>query len=1097
MTSSDRPERPAPHAAAKGWAGCAAPVWEVGAAPAEDGERTVVFLFPGVGDQYPEMARGLYESEPVFRAEVDRCAEILRPHLGADVRVALYPGGAGAADEPGSGELDLRRMLGRGGADAEEEPAALDRTERAHPAVFVVEYALARLWMARGVVPECMIGHSLGEYVAATVAGVFTLEDALALVAARARMIGGLPPGAMLAVPLGPEELAPLLRDGAALAAINAPGLCTVSGPPGGVAALEGELAERGVATRRLRAAHAFHSAAMEPVAGRLVERLRGVELRAPSIPFISNVTGSWITAEETADPGYWASHLTRTVRFADGIAEALRTPRRVFLEVGPGRTLGTFVLHAGAPEASVLASLRHAYTRRSDVAFFQETLGRLRASGLPAEGSAADGDGARRVPPSAPRAAPSTGTERAVAEVWGELLGVREVGVNDDFFTLGGHSLLATQILARLRDTLGVDLSLRQLFEAPTVAGFAARVDAARAAGARSAHPALLPVARGRSFPLSFAQQRLWFLEQIGAAGAYNVPRRVRLRGELDRAALVRALDRIVARHEALRTTFAAVDGDPRQWIAPVEESAFRLVEHDLAGRDDAGAELRRLVVEEANAPFDLERGPLARGRLVRLAPDDHVLLVTLHHIVSDGWSMGVLADELGELYASYRRGGEDPLPALPVQYVDYVEWRRTMEGELLAGQADYWRGALAGVPRLLDLPLDHARPARQDFAGASVGVVLDEELTAGLKMLGRRHGATPFMVLLAGWATLLSRLSGQRDVVVGTPTANRGRREVEGLIGFFVNTLALRVDLSGSVTAGDLLGRVKERAIAAQQNQDVPFERVVELVEPVRSLAYNPVYQVMISWEGVQRSRLELPGVRPALLERSPQATAKLDLALTLREADGSIVGGIEYATALFEPATVERCAGYLRRVLEAMAAGDGRPVERLPLLPEAERTRVEAWNATDAAYPGDLCVHELFEAQVARTPGAVAVVQGGERLTYAELNTRADRLAHHLAERGVGPEVRVAVCAERGIELVTGLLGVLKAGGAYVPLDPEHPDGRIRFMLKHSRPAVLLTQERLRARFSALEVPVVALDAAARAGEPRSGPRPRGVS
>ncbi|HEX9936892.1 MAG TPA: amino acid adenylation domain-containing protein, partial [Longimicrobium sp.] len=634
---------------------------------------------------------------------------------------------------------------------------------------------------------------------------------------------------------------------------------------------------------------------------------------------------------------------------------------------------------------------------------------------------------------------APRTPTEEVLAEIWAELLVAERVGRHDHFFELGGHSLLAVRVVSRVRQVLGVEASPRDVFERPVLADFARGLRDA----ARTELPPIGLVNRGGRLPLSFAQQRLWFLEQLGGLGdTYHIATRQRLRGDLDHAALRHALAAMLGRHEALRTTFVEVEGEPVQRIAP--PGGFRLVEHDLGGHPHAAAELRRLAAEEAGAPFDLEHGPLIRGRLVHLATDDHVLLLTMHHIVSDGWSMGVLTRELGTLYDAFRRGEANPLPALPVQYADYAAWQRSwVAGDVLREQAEYWTAALAGAPELLELPTDRPRPARQDHAGAYVAAVIDEELAAGLKALGRRQGTTFFMTVLAGWAAVLGRLSGQHDVVVGTPSANRGRAEIEGLIGFFVNTLALRVDLSGSPTVAELLAQVRARSLGAQQNQDIPFEQVVELVQPVRSLSHTPLFQVMFSW---QDARSELPAPGPggagaASEAAAPsQVAAKFDLSLSLGQAGGRIAGSLTYATALFEQATVERYVGYLRRVLAGMAAdADGR-VERLQLLSAAERREVtEAWNATAVAYPRDACVHELFEAQVERTPHAAAVVFDGLSLTYAELNARANRLAHHLRALGVVPDARVAVCVERGPEMIVGLMGVLKAGGAYVPLDP----------------------------------------------------------
>ena len=486
-----------------------------------------------------------------------------------------------------------------------------------------------------------------------------------------------------------------------------------------------------------------------------------------------------------------------------------------------------------------------------------------------------------------------------------------------------------------------------------------------------------LTKVERGERIPLSFAQQRLWVLAQMGASEAYHIALGIHLKGRLEPWALRQALDRIVSRHEALRTTFGFVEGEPVQRIIGAEESCFHLVEHDLSEDTDGEGELERLVVREAGGSFDLEAGPLIRGRLIRQAEDEHVLLMTMHHIVSDGWSMGVLMKELSTLYGAFVRREADPLPELSVQYADYAVWQRKwIEGEILEQQAEYWKRTLDGAPELLEIPADHARPTRQNYAGAFAELALDRDLTNGIKALSKRRRTTLYMTMLAGWMALLARLSGQTDVVIGTPVANRGRLEIEGLIGFFVNTLALRLDISGSPTVGELLTRVKVQALDAQQHQDIPFEQVMEVVQPMRSLSHSPIFQVMFSWQDIPKGEFVLPGVEVRLRPWS-RIVAKFDLRLSLYQAGEEIVGGLEYATALFERPTIERYLGYFRTLLTAMVSDETQVVDRLPILPERERDQVlYGWNATAVDYPRDKCVHELFEEQVRKTPEATAV-------------------------------------------------------------------------------------------------------------------------
>ncbi|MCD7041283.1 amino acid adenylation domain-containing protein [Pseudomonas sp. MAFF 311096] len=670
--------------------------------------------------------------------------------------------------------------------------------------------------------------------------------------------------------------------------------------------------------------------------------------------------------------------------------------------------------------------------------------------------------------------AAPEREIENVLAQIWADVLQVERVGRRDHFFELGGHSLLAMRMVSQIRQRLGVELLLGDLFANAELSAVAEVL----AQSGRSTLPDILPANRDEDTPLSFAQQRLWFLALMeGANTAYNIPIGLRLRGQLHVEALQRALARIVARHETLRSRFAQHGDDAQVLIVPAED-VLPLQVQDLRRHPQPQQALDALIHGEASAPFDLERGPLLRGRLVVMADDHHVLLLTLHHIVSDGWSMGVLTRELMALYQAFSHGQADPLPPLPIQYGDFAVWQRLwLSGEVLHRQSTYWQQTLAGAPALLTLPTDRPRPAEQDYAGSSVDVRLDERLTAGLKALSQRHGTTLYMTLMSAWASLLARLSGQQDVVIGSPVANRTRSEVEGLIGLFVNTLAVRIDTSGEPSTEALLARVKAQALAAQAHQDLPFEQVVEVTRPPRSLAHSPLFQTLLTWQDSSAPTLALGDLAlEGIVENSH--FAKFDLSLDLGEVQGTIIGALEYAVALFDESTVQRYIGYFTRVLQAMVDNDQAVLEQVPLVDERERQHLLFdFNATDVAYNLDQTLHGLFEGQAMRTPDAVAVKAGDQVLTYAELNARANQLAHHLLALGVQPDSRVAICVERGLDMVIGLYAILKAGAAYVPLDPAYPLERIAYMLQDSAPVTVLAQGATRALLG--DVAVVDLD------------------
>ncbi|HEU4557572.1 MAG TPA: amino acid adenylation domain-containing protein, partial [Longimicrobium sp.] len=682
---------------------------------------------------------------------------------------------------------------------------------------------------------------------------------------------------------------------------------------------------------------------------------------------------------------------------------------------------------------------------------------GKLDRKALPAPEQAAEAD---------QYVAPRTPVEERLAGIWAEVLRIGRVGVTESFFELGGHSLLATRVVSRIREVFAVEVPLRALFEGPTVAELAGRVAELRRAE-RPVLPPVIPVERTGARPLSFAQERLWFIDRLEPGSAvYNMPMARRLVGALDVAALERSVGEIVRRHEALRTTFVEVDGSPVQVIAAFGGFALPLEDLSELSQADREASLRRRVGEEALQPFDLAAGPLFRAVLLRLGAEDHVLLLGMHHIVSDGWSMGVLDRELSALYVAYREGRESPLPELPVQYADYAVWQREqLVGDVLDRQLAYWRERLAGAPELLELPTDHSRPPVQTYRGASVPVELSPELLERLHALERSEGTTLYMTLLGAFQVLLGKYAGSDDVVVGSPIAGRTRGEVEELIGFFVNTLVLRTDLSGDPSFREVLRRVRAATLGAYEHQEVPFEKLVAELQPERSLSHSPLFQVMFTLQNAEDGGAALPGLEVSG-GGAAMGMAKFDLSLMLTETPQGLRGALDYSTDLFERGTVDRMLGHLARVLEQVAADVDVRLSRLELLGEAERARVlEEWNRTAAEYPADRCIHELFEAQAARTPDAAAVRCEEESLTYAELNARANRLAHFLKERGVGPEARVGVLMERDVEMVVSLLAVLKAGGAYVPLDPAYPAERLALMLADSATSVLLTQEKLR--------------------------------
>ncbi len=677
------------------------------------------------------------------------------------------------------------------------------------------------------------------------------------------------------------------------------------------------------------------------------------------------------------------------------------------------------------------------------------------------------------------PAATPRNEREQELLRIWQELFATEHIGIADRFFQLGGDSLLAVQMVGRVWKSFAVEITIEDIFTTQTIAGLAARLaqgaSASRTAPAAGIEAGLLPP----DLPLSFSQQRLWFLAQLeGPNSAYNLASVVRLDGELAVATLEEAISTVIARHQVLRTTFPDSGGKPSQQISAA--APFHLPVQDLSSLPDEQqqAEVLKLIGAESDRPFDLAVGPLLRISLLRLQPDAHILALVMHHIISDGWSMNVLIREVSALYTAFQNNETPSLPELTIQYADFAAWqRRRLQGADFQASLAYWKQQLAGAPAVLELPTDRPRPAMQSFNGSAKHFTLNSELRSRLQELSHESGATLFMVLLAALATLLARYANQRDVVIGSPVTNRPTVELEPLIGFFVNTLALRIDLSRNPSFRELLERVRRVALDSYANQEIPFEQLVDALELDRDLSHSPIFQVMLAYENLPATSLRLSGLRltPWRVETS---AAKFDLTLYVDESGGELACAFEYNTDLFDSETIARLIANFQTMLAAIVNDPNLPLADIPILSAAEQRLHKNWNSTAAPYPLR-CLHELFEDQVERTPAALALVFEDERLTYRELNTRANQLAHRLRRHGAGPEVLIGICLERSVEMVIGLMAILKTGSAYVPIDPDYPAERVRFMLTDSGVPVLLTQARLAKALPPTDAFVLCLD------------------
>ncbi|HVF89337.1 MAG TPA: condensation domain-containing protein, partial [Blastocatellia bacterium] len=645
----------------------------------------------------------------------------------------------------------------------------------------------------------------------------------------------------------------------------------------------------------------------------------------------------------------------------------------------------------------------------------------------------------------------PRNPVEEILLGIWREVLGLHNIGIEDNFFELGGHSLLAMRLISKVREAFRTEIRLRSLFDSPTIEALAREISEAGRMGISASADPIRRQPRDSSPPLSYAQQRMWFLDRLAHGNAtYIIPTAIRIEGRLDIGAFALSLREVVARHESLRTTFAVSDDQPVQIINEVPDPVLPVI--DLSGLESSllEAEVSRQVKRDAREPFDLDGGYLFRARLLILGGEDSLVLLALHHIVSDGWSMGVLMGEVSALYQAHMQGEPFTLPDLPIQYADYAMWQREwLAGDSLAEGLSYWKRQLSDAPALLELPTDRPRPAIQSLRGGSESVVIQRDVSKAVKEMSREEGVTLFMALLAAYQVMLFKYTSQPVIAVGTPVAGRTRAETENLIGLFVNTLVLKTDLSGNPTFRQLLKQVRDVVLEGYAHQEVPFERLVEEIHPDRSLSVSPLFQVMIVVENAERPESELQGLSMSMLG-SETESSKFDLTLMVRDSGEELIAAIEYSSDIFDAETIARMLAHFSQILEEVSAAPDLRLNKVRMLSESERHKLlKEWSQTERIALPDACAHELVEAQVSKTPKNIAVADETIRLTYEELNDRAERLSALLRSLGIGPESRVAVCLPRSCSLVVSLLAVLKSGAAYLPLDPHYPLARLLFM------------------------------------------------
>ena len=1042
--------------------------------------NTLVLMFSGQGSQYANMGKGLYETEETFKTEVDVCFDIIKARCGKDLTSKLF-----AADI--------------------EKHQEINNTEFAQPILFIIEYALAKLLMKWGVNPDVMIGHSIGEYVAACLSGVFSLEDALTLVVKRGELMQRMPAGEMLSVSIAKKELKPLMvgHKDISLAAVNSSELLVVSGPADAIESFAAKLNSLGYKNKIIRTSHAFHSYMMDAMLEDFRVELEKVNMSDPQIPFISNLTGEKAMSEAVSNPQYWLDHLRHTVNFSQGIEKLLNDKDVCFVEIGPGNALGTFVRSNRLRRKShkVINLVRSPKETYHDSIYLLTGMGELWKNGIslnwdsfyekelrhkrslpaysfdkakyPVAVDAYEMIATRlnqnhqefvnfNPPVQEPKTEIEdhtlTTTEKEVLALWQRFFGKPDIEIDDDFFEVGGDSLKALTMIGRIHQALDIEIKLNDFFQHASVAKLSLFIDDVWHNNPQGETPGFKPITKATKsdgYVLSSAQKRLYFLHKFDSkALTYNLPQAFEVSGKIDEGKLTSTFNLLAQRHESLRTFIEIVDGRP---VQKVKDTVNIKIEYSRSDAANTNA-----IVKDFIRPFDLSQAPLFRAGLVEIGPEEHVLVIDIHHIVSDGISFSILIDDFMKLYFGKR------LPEPKLQYKDYAEWQQSPDQqEQTVLHKEFWINEYLEDVQPLNLPEDFPRPTIKSFEGGAAGFELDHSITEQLKAIADELGTTMYIILLAVYNILLAKLTGQSDVVVGTPTAGRQHSDVEKIIGMFVNTLPLRNRPRGNLSFVEFLAEVKAKTLACFDHQSYPYEELIDELQLARDTSHNPLFDVMFSYRIHQASEHKMPGLTLRPYNKG-QVISEFDLTLFAVDKKDSLLLTFEYCTGLFTPQTIERFIGYFGQVVSTILSDVNVKLSAITLLSVEESSLIlHRFNDTALAFDSSRSLVSAFESQVAKKASFPALRHEGVVLSYGELNEQSNQLAHRILEEQLPAEAVVGILLPRSPAMIISMLGVLKAGCCYVPLDPHYPEERIDYIIRDSGLSVLLTTAALQAQ------------------------------